>query len=174
MKLVSDDNNGLEDIYVRDGIATQTASWMNRCTGRLLSGQHLSGQHQLSGADPDQGCTFSALSFDGRFVTFRSFSTNLVTISPPTSINVYVRDDTDRDGILNEWGALLRASYPSHPVESRRRSIAAHRISSNGRFVVFPSLANSTDLPDTNGLRDIFLRDLQAIVVTTSPARSRR
>ena len=43
--------------------------------------------------------------------------------------------------------------------------------SPNGRLVLFSSTAPNLDavLPDTNGFPDVFLRDLQAIVVTTSP-----
>ena len=88
-------------------------------------------------------------------------------------LQIYLRDlDTDGDGVLDEAGSTIPPSCPCRPAESRRTLTPAYHGSlPNGRYIVFPSGASNlhSTLLDTNKEVDVFVRDVQAVVVTTSP-----
>ena len=103
---------------------------------------------------------------DGRYVLFASTANNLVvtpssnntpSLSIPAHLNVFVRDRTNRTTTLASIsvnGAV--GSGNSFPVG----------ISTNGRYALFESAASDLVPGDTNGVSDIFVRDLVADTTT--------
>jgi flagellin-like hook-associated protein FlgL len=93
------------------------------------------------------------ISNDGRFVSFHSNATNLV--SGVGAGQVYRKD--------METGEVQLVSRSTQGTVSNSGSIpflATSAISADGRFVAFDSVATNLVANDTNGNRDIFLRDL--------------
>lgn len=134
---MASDTNGQAGILVRD-----------RQTG--------STQRVSVASDGTQGNGISAgpaVSGDGRFGAFWSEATNLVPGDTNGTLDVFVRD--------RQAGTTVRASVASDGTQ--RNNVSEYPcISSNGRVVVFGSLASSLVADDTNGLADVFVRDLQA------------
>lgn len=91
------------------------------------------------------------ISGDGRWIAFESAATNLVGGDTNGAVvDVFVRDlsnGTTRFASLSSSGAhgALASRAPS--------------LSFDGRFVAFESDADNFDANDTNGLRDVFVRD---------------
>jgi Tol biopolymer transport system component len=122
------------------------------------------------GAEPD---TYNNLrtniSGNGRFVSFNSDSTNL--ISPPDLDNfsdVFVRDrDADGNGVFDEEGIgatrMIKVSVdpdgnPANAVSYLHESAP---MSEDGRYITFPSEASNLVNDDSNQKMDIFVRDIQ-------------
>ena len=146
--LVAGDTNGSADIFVKD-----------RQTGAVTRASVWTGGAEFVGdsASPD-------VSADGRYLTFVSAAfltaddTNAsscpgAALSGPSCPDVFRHDRIT--------GETIRVSVSSAGVEADAAS-AAPRISGDGRYVVFESLATTLVDGDTNARRDIFLRDLQA------------
>ncbi|MEQ1871678.1 MAG: Ig-like domain-containing protein, partial [Vicinamibacterales bacterium] len=93
-----------------------------------------------------------ALSGDGRFVAFVSSASNLVGGDTNGSDDVFVRD--------RSTGAVQRVSVSTSGAQGSG-FIGRPAISADGRFVAFDSSASTLVADDTNGRRDIFLRDRQ-------------
>ena len=99
------------------------------------------------------------LSADGRFVLFRTWAWNIVDLNWDALV---VRDrDTDADGIFDEPGqvSITRVDVSENGVGGNNENLGG-RISPDGRFVVFASKGTNLVPNDTNGLRDVFVRDL--------------
>jgi Tol biopolymer transport system component len=88
----------------------------------------------------------------GRYIVFESESTILVNISTTFNRSHIYRKDT----VTGE--VLLVSSDKSGLVEANRDAYNPS-ISSNGRYVVFQSLADNLD-GNTNGVQQIYLKDL--------------
>ena len=142
--LAANDTNNSSDVFVRDRQTGQTI---------LVS-------VNAAGTGPgDQFSRLPTITPDGRYVTFISASSNLVTNDAATQIHddVYVRDLR-----LGTTTLVSRNFAGTARGNSTSGWFAPLGISSDGRYVVFPSFA--TDLvatPDTNNQLDIFVRDLQ-------------
>ncbi len=93
------------------------------------------------------------ISRDGRYVVFQSAATNLITGDTNDHEDVFM---TDR-----QTHTTTRISVGPGGAQSSRDSGYA-RLTGDGRYVVFESLANNFTSPDTNGTWDIFLRDTVA------------
>ena len=134
--LVANDTNGALDVFVRD-------RWTG--TTRRVS---------LSSADV-QGNDISyaaAISADGRFVVFQSFASNLVANDSNGTEDVFVRDLST--------GTTHRVSVSSAGAQTNDTGDSFDAsISGNGRFVAFTSWAWNLVPNDTNGYRDVFVRD---------------
>ena len=91
---------------------------------------------------------------DGGLVGFASYAPNLVPNDTNGVSDVFVRDLPD--------GQIQRVSVDSSGKQANDRSFWAPSISSNGRYVAFDSFASNLVPNDTNGRRDVFVRDLQA------------
>jgi Tol biopolymer transport system component len=102
---------------------------------------------------PGNGRSYAeaSLSADGRLCVFYSWASNLVPADNNGVVDVFVRDLTTRQ--------TARASVDSAGVEGNYDSQYA-TISADGRFVAFASFASNLSAGDTNGVGDIFLRDL--------------
>src|SRR6188768_2380454 len=99
-----------------------------------------------AGVQGDAGTTEVAISGDGRYVAFISTAGNLVTGDTGGDPDVFVRD--------LRTGAVRRVP---------RSTGAEHlAISHDGRWVAFGSAAPGLVPGDTNGVSDVFVRDLKA------------
>ena len=89
-----------------------------------------------------------AISADGRFITFRSYATNLVPNDTNSSPDIFVRDIQ---------GTTTRVSVDSYSAESNRRNYSPV-ISADGAAIAFYSEATNLDivLVDMNGVGDVF------------------
>ncbi len=103
------------------------------------------------GVDPNQTCTYHALSGDGLRLLFLSKASNLVPNDSQSTRDVFVRDRVS--------GAVTCISVTPSGQPGNDNSETA-TISRNGRYVVFQSFASDLVAGDTNGRDDLFVRDL--------------
>lgn len=134
--LVPDDTNGVGDVFLRD----------------LQLGTTVRVSLTAAGEQTNGGGGAPSVSADGRFVAFESGSTNFVSGDTNGFGDIYVKD------MLT--GAVARASVTSTGGEPNNESMTAS-ISGDGRYVVFDSDADNLVPNDTNGVGDIFVRDMQ-------------
>lgn len=134
--LVPGDANGQQDIFVRDLSAGTTA----------LASVSSSGV-QANGFSSNQ-----TLSSDGRYVAFMSGASNLVPGDTNGMPDVFVHDMVS--------GETTRANVSSAGAQANGYSGGLPRISTDGRYVAFHSLAANLVPGDTNGESDVFVRDL--------------
>ncbi len=99
----------------------------------------------------------SSISEDGRYVAFTSYTTNLVAGDTNGVGDVFFRD--------RQNGTTERLSRGANGAQGNALS-SEPSISADGRYVVFESYASNLASGDTNGLLDVFVRDLQT--ATTS------
>jgi Tol biopolymer transport system component len=139
--LVAGDTNGYRDIFVRDTIANTTSRMSVDSAG-------------------DEGNGHShhpALSADGRYVTFSSTASNLVAGDTNGLEDIFVRDTISN--------TTIRVSIDSTGNEGNANSDTP-ALSADGRYVAFMSWADNLVAGDTNGYRDIFVRDTIANTTT--------
>jgi archaellum component FlaF (FlaF/FlaG flagellin family) len=134
--LVSGDTNQTYDVFVRDLV--------NRTTTRVsVSSNGVQGN----------GHSFSpAISADGRYITFDSGASNLISGDTNLSYDTFVHD--------RQTGSTTRVSVASNGSQGNGRSLFP-AISADGQYVTFDSDANNLVPGDTNGATDIFIHDLQ-------------
>ncbi len=122
----------------------------------------LSGQTALLDADTNGiGSPVSAASMprpsdEARFVAFESADASLVANDRNRDEDVFVRE------IATTTTELVSAHDPALPSETANgpTTLTPYSVSSDGRFVAFASEADNLVPNDTNGCRDVFLRDL--------------
>jgi hypothetical protein len=157
--LVASDTNNDSDIFVHDrdtdnnGIFDEPGA---------ISTKRVS--VASDGTEADNNSFGAAISSDGRFVAFESDAANLVASDTNNNSDIFLHDrDTDNNGIFDEPGAIStkRVSVASDGTEADNDSFGA-AISSDGRFVAFESNATNLVSQDTNGSRDVFMRDRDA------------
>ena len=110
-----------------------------------------------AGAQADGRSFVPAMSSDGRWATFYSDATNLVTGDANNARDVFVRD--------LQSGETTRASVGSSGAEANADSFEP-AISADGRFVAFSSAATNLVAGDSNDANDIFVRDRLANATT--------
>ena len=98
-----------------------------------------------------------SISADGRYVSFYSESTDLVTNDTNEADDVFVRDTVSN--------TTTRISVSSSGEEGNGDSTYSS-ISADGRYIVFSSRASNLVDGDTNGQSDVFLRDTQENTTT--------
>jgi Tol biopolymer transport system component len=139
--LVPGITNGWQQIYVRDR-QTRTTELVSVST---------------EGAQASQLNDIGNMSADGRYVVFVSYASNLVSRDTNGAPDVFVRDRL--------LGTTQRVSVSSQGQEANGSSLWP-RISADGRFVAFVSVATNLVSRDANGTHeDIFVRDLQTGIV---------
>lgn len=132
--LVSGDTNGAWDIFVRDLVGnTTTRASLN-----------------TSGVQGNGGCADASLSADGRFVVFTSSATNLIASDTNSRDDVFLHD--------RDLSVTTRVSEATGGLQADDASRRAH-LSTDGRFVVFESLAQNLDASDNNVAWDVFVRN---------------
>jgi hypothetical protein len=134
--LVAADANPFQDVFVRDVVTGTTT---------LVSVD--SNGAQAAGGDS----LYPSISADGRYVAFKSWSTNLVGADNNGHSDVFVHDLVTRVTTL--------ASVDSNGVQ-QNNECSYLSLSGDGRFVAFASTASNLVAGDTNGVYDVFLRDL--------------
>jgi Tol biopolymer transport system component len=130
------DTNAENDVFVRDLDTGTTARVSTASGGAEVTG--FSGVPSISG--------------DGRYVAFESDSTTLVAGDTNARTDIFVKDRTTN--------ATTRVSVATGGVQANNRSTNP-KISGDGRYVVFASLASNLVSGDTNGTEDAFLHDRQ-------------
>jgi Tol biopolymer transport system component len=131
--LVIGDNNGVQDVFVRD----------------LKTGVTQRVSLDSSGAEGNNFSYNHAISANGRYIAFTSTASNLVDGDNNDTYDVFVRD------LIT--GMTQRVSVNSVGIEGNSAS-SGPTLSANGRFVGFNSDANNLVLGDHNGYADIFVR----------------
>lgn len=134
--LVAMDTNTKSDIFIHD---TQ-----NSTTDRVSISD--------SEVEANNGSASPAISADGRYVTFVSSATNLVTDDTNAQNDIFVRDI--------QSNGTVRVSVSDTEVQSNNAS-SKPSISSDGRYVAFASTATNLVVSDANAKQDIFVRDTQ-------------
>jgi len=132
--LVPGDTNGYWDIFVHDRQTGQTSRVSVSSAGQEATNYS----------------SRPAISADGRFVAFESFSGNLVPGDTNGGRDVFVHD--------RQTGQTSRVSVSSTG-EQGNYSSNAPSMSADGRFVAFESLSGNLVPFDTNGARDVFVHD---------------
>lgn len=133
--LAASDLNGSSDIFVRDRREGRT---------RRVS-------VSTAGAESNGDSAWPSISANGRFVAFESDATDLVGGDTNGSRDIFVRD--------RETGTTRRVSRSSSGRQGNDDSAFAS-ISADGRFVAFSSGASNLVPGDTNGVSDVFVRNL--------------
>lgn len=134
--LVPGDTNSFSDIYLRDLSTGQT----NRVSVSTL------------GEEGNSASTRPSLSHDGNLLAFASRAKNLVPEDTSYGRDIFVRNLAE--------GTTERINLG--PQGEEANGLSNHpKISGNGRFVVFTSHATNLVPNDTNGLQDVFVRDLK-------------
>jgi len=139
---------GFLDVFVRDRAANQTIL-ISAANGGLTSGN---------------GDSFGAsISQDGRFVVFQSEADDLATGDTNDAMDVFLRD------LLTGTTAPVSVRYDG--LTTANANSVNPSMTPDGRFVVFDSAASDLVSGDTNGITDVFLRDLQngtTILISTN------
>ena len=134
--LVAGDLNALEDVFIKDtltGVTTRVSTDSSGVEGNGFS------------VDP-------VLSADGRYVAFRSNASNLVAGDTNGFWEIFVKD--------TQTGNIIRASTDSAGVEGNGLSFWP-TLTADGRYVAFYSYASNLVTGDSNGHRDVFIKDMQ-------------
>lgn len=135
--LVVGDTNGSWDVFVRDTVANTTQ--------RVSVG--------TGGAQSNGDSFSSAISADGKYVTFFSDASNLVLNDSNAVRDVFVRDTVA--------GTTKIVSVATDGSQGNGDSNYS-TISADGRYIAFDSDASNLVLGDTNGSADSFVRDMIA------------
>lgn len=97
-----------------------------------------------------------SISADGRYIAFRSEATNLVAGDTNEVSDIFVHDQ--------QTGQKERVSITNDGTQSNGDSYLP-RISANGRYVAFYSMANNLVEDDTNEAQDIFVFDRDTRII---------
>jgi hypothetical protein len=139
--LVAGDTNNANDVFVRDRV--------NGTTERVSVSS--------GGAQGDQQSAGAAMSADGRFVAWGSGATNLVPGDTNATYDGFIRD--------RQAGTTERFNVSSSEAQAESGVTTwygGQAISDDGRYVSFVEDAANLVPGDTNGVRDVFLRDRQS------------
>jgi Tol biopolymer transport system component len=138
--LVPGDENGFDDTFVKN---LDTEGLM-----RVSS--------DVNGIPADEPSKDPDISADGRFVVFDSTAKNLVPGVTSTVSQVFIKDTST--------GEIKPASASIDRIVANAECSGA-AISSDGRYVVFASLADNLVPGDTNGMLDVYRTDRETGVI---------
>jgi Tol biopolymer transport system component len=139
--LLGGDDNGWEDVFVRDAVAA-TNELISVRAGTLVA--------QTGNAAAAPGLL--SLSADGNRVAYAALATNLIAGDNNREADVFV---WDRIGQSNQLVSVGTDGFPAQGGAS-----ISPQISADGRYVLFVSSTTNLVANDTNGMYDVFLRDL--------------
>lgn len=134
--VVPEDTNVASDIFVYDRESGETTRVSVASDGSEANGR--------------SHC--SAISADGRYVTFYSLASNLVEKDTNKCADVFVHD--------LQTGKTMRASVSSSGEQGNKESVAPS-ISDDGRLVAFLSAASNLVEKDTNQKMDVFVHEVE-------------
>jgi len=103
-----------------------------------------------AGAQGDSQSSIPSISANGRYIAFESFASNLVPGDTNGTWDIFVHD--------RQTGQTTRVSVDSLGVGGNGMS-RLPRISYDGRYVAFASVATSLVVGDTNSRDDVFVHD---------------
>lgn len=137
--LVSNDMNGVQDVFVRDRVNGTT-----ECVSIDPFG--------VPGNNASGGTAFDvpAISRDGHYVAFVSDATDLISGTTTSGSQLFVRD---RVSGVTELVSLSTSGSAANA------ACSSASLSADGHFVAFDSLASNLVSGDTNGATDVFIRD---------------
>jgi Tol biopolymer transport system component len=116
----------------------------------------------FDGTDANGDSRNAAITENGRYVVFESDASNLVVGDTNNATDVFRYDS---------WtGETVRVSVGSDG-EGNDASLNAS-VSAAGKYVVFESLADNLVAGDTNGLRDVFIRNLDTGITTLASEKA--
>lgn len=145
--LVAADDNGTDDVFVRDTVAA---------TNELISLRATAISPQSGNAAASPGLL--SISADGNRIAYTALATNLIA------------GDTNRNGDVFVWDQIAATnqlvSVGGDGFPARGGMSASPQISAEGRYVLFVSGATNLVANDTNGLFDVFIRDLDLQTTT--------
>ncbi|MGZ8225825.1 MAG: hypothetical protein ACXWT3_04190 [Methylococcaceae bacterium] len=147
--LTPEDTNGLNDIFVHDRSTRTTTRVSVSSAGEQST---------------DEGSFHPAISADGRFVTFTSWSTILVPDHTIDIGDILVRD------MATNTTSLVSVNLAAAP---RNFNSEFSSISADGRFIAFLSAATNLVPEDTNDKWDVFVRDQATGIITRVSVDSR-
>ena len=130
--LVPGDANGVNDIFVRDLLTEETTRVSVDSLGIEANGQSLA----------------PYVSADGRFVSFTSFASNLISGDTNNKLDVFVHDRVTQ--------TTIRVSESSAGGQGDGDSFLSP-ISSDGTIIAFVSASTNLVASDTNGFFDVFV-----------------
>ncbi|HEV2565957.1 MAG TPA: hypothetical protein VGU19_12825 [Microvirga sp.] len=139
--LVPGDSKGFSDIFLKDIDSGAISRLSTTADGSEANGDSFDAQ----------------LSADGRYMIFESKASNLVAGDTKGAYDIFRKDLVT--------GAISRLSTAADGSEVNGGSFNA-RVSPDGRYMTFESLASNLVAGDTNGEYDIFLKDLVTGAVT--------
>lgn len=146
-------------------LATQTNStpysWMRRTTMNVYLRDRLLRTTTLVSVDPagttgaDGDCSPTGISTNGQYALFESVAGNLVEgrENPTSNRNIFLRD------FVNQTTTLISFGTNSSNADG---DSSDSEMTPDGRYVVFSSFADNLVGNDTNGIGDVFVRDIQA------------
>ncbi|MEW6774692.1 MAG: putative Ig domain-containing protein [Bdellovibrionota bacterium] len=140
--LVPDDTNGFGDVFMRDRLSGETERVSLRADGGEVQGESSYSR---------------SLSADGTWVVFESFASDVVPGDTNNNWDVFVRNrltgQVERASVTSSGGQVFGASFGGY-------------LSADGTLLVFDSEAFNLVSGDTNGVSDVFIRDLQTGTTT--------
>jgi hypothetical protein len=146
--LVPADTNNTSDIFVRDTCFGGPTGCSPTTTRVSVASD---------GTEGNDGSYVSAMSSDGRYISFTSLATNLVPNDTNGKYDVFLRDTCF--GVTTACTpSTTRVSVATDGSEGNGDSLESS-VSTDGRFVVFASVATNLVPNDTNGSDDVFIRD---------------
>ncbi len=104
-----------------------------------------------NGVQGNDGSSLPSITDDGRYVVFQSSASNLISGDTNNSEDIFLKDVTT--------GAIQRVSVATDGTQGNGDSYEPS-ITSDGHYVAFYSDANNLVANDTNGQRDVFLKDI--------------
>ena len=137
------------DVYVRDLLAGSTTLVSVNALGK--KGNNVS--------------WMPSISYDGRYVAFESAADDLVPADTNGALDVFCRDLVG--------GGIVRVSVDSSGAQAALGA-GQPEISARGRFVAFQSASGDLVGGDSNGITDIFVRDLQTGITSRRSLGARR
>ena len=151
--LVPNDIYSTSDIFVRDMIAGTTEIVSTDSSGNLPKASAYAAADSIN----------PQITPDGRYVVFGSFAPNLVPDDTNRAFDIFVKDrQTGKTTRVSTDSAGGQGNGPSFSYSSSSPSISA-----DGRYVAFESEFTNLVPGDTNGVEDVFIKDM----ITGSTAR---
>jgi Tol biopolymer transport system component len=138
--LVRGDTNRLFDIFVHDRVTGKTQRVSVSSTGRQTNAESGGGE---------------SFSVDGRYVAFSSLATNLVAHDRNGITDVFIRD------LRKHRTQLVSLGLHGQGDDASWVGLGA-AFTHDGRYILFASWAVNLVPGDTNGVADVFVRDLRS------------
>ncbi len=158
--LVANDTNNSYDVFVHH-LQAQTTMRVNVSD---------------SGAEGNRGGSIPCMSGDGRYISFGSYSSNLVPADTNAAHDVFVADNifyttpVPPEPPTPGWNIEL-VSLSNDGIQANK-SCFSPKISSTGRYVVFDTYATNLIESDKDNLADIYVRDRQLNTTTIATVSS--